>query len=42
MNRIEIKGYKSIKALNLELHPVNIFIGGNGSGKSGLVLIGNR
>jgi predicted ATPase len=34
MNRIEIKGFKSIKELNLELRPLNIFIGANGSGKS--------
>ena len=34
MNKIEIKGYKSIKKLNLTLRPVNIFIGANGSGKS--------
>jgi predicted ATPase len=34
MKRIEIYGYKSIKALSLELAPINIFIGANGSGKS--------
>jgi predicted ATPase len=34
MEKIEIKGYKSIKELALSLCPVNIFIGANGSGKS--------
>jgi len=34
MDRIEIKGYKSINELNLKLSPINIFIGANGSGKS--------
>lgn len=34
MDRVEIKGYKSIKDLSLQLHPINIFIGANGSGKS--------
>jgi len=34
MDKIEIKGYKSIRDLNLELRPVNILIGANGSGKT--------
>jgi len=34
MDRIEIQGYKSIRQLHLELRPVNILIGANGSGKS--------
>jgi predicted ATPase len=34
MNKIEINGYKSIKELSLELRPINILIGANGSGKS--------
>ena len=34
MDRIEIKGYKSFKNLALDLHPINILIGSNGSGKS--------
>ena len=34
MEKIEIKGYKSIKDLTLELKPINILIGANGSGKS--------
>lgn len=34
MQRIQIKGYKSIKELDLALCPINILIGANGSGKS--------
>lgn len=34
MDRIEIRGYKSIEKLDLALRPINILIGGNGSGKS--------
>ena len=34
MNRIDIKGYKSVKELSLNLEPINILIGSNGSGKS--------
>jgi len=34
---IEIKGYKSIKNLSLELKPINILIGSNGVGKSNFV-----
>ena len=34
INRIKIKGYKSIKSLDLELKPINILIGSNGVGKS--------
>ncbi len=34
MNRIDISGYKSIKDLSLNLKPINVFIGANGSGKS--------
>lgn len=34
MNKIDIKGYKSIKDLSLKLRPINILIGANGSGKS--------
>ena len=30
---LEIKGYKSIKNLELELKPINILIGSNGVGK---------
>lgn len=34
MDYIEIKGYKSIKDARVELKPINILIGSNGSGKS--------
>ena len=30
---INIKGYKSIKDIDLELRPLNVFIGANGAGK---------
>jgi len=34
MDYIEIAGYKSIKSAKIELMPINILIGANGSGKS--------
>jgi predicted ATPase len=34
MDRLQISGYKSIKNLDLQLRPINILIGANGSGKS--------
>ncbi|MDQ5929340.1 MAG: hypothetical protein QG594_1119 [Bacteroidota bacterium] len=34
---LEIKGYKSIKNLKLELKPINILIGSNGVGKSNFI-----
>lgn len=34
MQKIEIKGYKSIKELKIPLRSINILIGANGSGKS--------
>lgn len=34
MDSIEIKGYKSIKDARIELRPINVLIGANGSGKS--------
>lgn len=34
---IEIQGFKSIKKMELELKPINVFIGSNGAGKSNLV-----
>lgn len=37
LNNISIKGYKSIKSLDLDLAPINILIGANGSGKSNLL-----
>lgn len=37
IDKIEIKGYKSIKELSLRLNPVNILIGSNGVGKSNFI-----
>lgn len=37
MDYIDIKGYKSIKDLHLELKPINVLIGANGSGKSNFI-----
>lgn len=37
INRIEIKGYKSIKDLDLTLKPINVLIGANGVGKSNFI-----
>jgi predicted ATPase len=34
---IKISGYKSIKDIEIELNPINILIGSNGSGKSNLI-----
>ena len=34
---IELKGFKSIKELNIELRPINVLIGPNGAGKSNFV-----
>ena len=34
MDKIVIEGYKSFKSIELELRPINILIGSNGSGKS--------
>ena len=34
LERIKIEGFRSIRALDLELGPINILIGANGSGKS--------
>lgn len=34
---IEIKGFKSIKHLKLEMKPINILIGSNGAGKSNFI-----
>ncbi|WP_297337938.1 AAA family ATPase [Algoriphagus sp.] len=39
ITRIEIKGYKSIKSLEIDLRPINILLGGNGVGKSNLISI---
>lgn len=37
INYIEIKGYKSIKDINLALTPINVLIGANGAGKSNFI-----
>lgn len=37
MDFIEISGYKSIKSAKIDLTPINILIGANGSGKSNLL-----
>jgi predicted ATPase len=37
LDRIEIAGYRSIRALELELNALNVMIGANGSGKSNLI-----
>jgi predicted ATPase len=37
MDYIEINGYKSIKDARIELAPINILIGANGSGKSNFI-----
>lgn len=37
MDYIEIEGYKSIKNSRIDLYPINILIGANGSGKSNFI-----
>lgn len=37
IENISITGYKSIKQMSLNLKPINIFIGANGSGKSNFI-----
>lgn len=37
LHQIKIKGFKSIKELDLKLNPVNILIGANGAGKSNFI-----
>ena len=37
LNRITIKGFRSIKETTLELRPLNVLIGANGAGKSNLI-----
>jgi len=37
MNRIHVRNFKSIRDQSLELGKLNVFIGGNGSGKSNLI-----
>ena len=37
LQRLKVTNFKSIREQELRLRPLNIFIGGNGSGKSNLV-----
>jgi len=37
LQRLTLNGFKSIKAMELELRPLNILIGANGAGKSNLI-----
>lgn len=37
LKRVEIRGFRSIRAMNLELRPLNVLIGANGAGKSNLI-----
>jgi predicted ATPase len=37
LQRLKISNFKSIRLQELHFHPLNIFIGGNGSGKSNLI-----
>jgi predicted ATPase len=37
LRKVILKGFKSIKEMNLELRPLNVLIGENGAGKSNLV-----
>jgi len=37
LQRVILKGFKSIKEMELELRPLNVLIGANGAGKSNLV-----
>jgi len=37
LQRLKISNFKSIRSQELQLHPLNVFIGGNGSGKSNLI-----
>ena len=37
LDKISIKGFKSIRSAELEIRPINVLIGANGSGKSNLL-----
>ncbi len=37
LRRVALKGFKSIKEMEIELRPLNVLIGANGAGKSNLV-----
>lgn len=37
LQRVRINGFRSLKSVDLELNPLNVLIGANGSGKSNLI-----
>lgn len=37
LDRLQIRGFKSIRETDLELRPLNVLIGANGAGKSNLI-----
>jgi len=37
MNHLHLTGYKTFKDIQLDLSPINILIGANGSGKSNFI-----
>lgn len=37
LNRLVLKGYKSIKQTDIKLNNLNVFIGANGAGKSNFI-----
>ena len=37
LHRVKLSGFKSIKSLDLQMNPINILIGANGSGKSNFI-----
>ncbi|MCE1248231.1 MAG: AAA family ATPase, partial [Firmicutes bacterium] len=37
LSSLKVEGFKSIKQMDLDLHPLNILIGANGSGKSNFI-----
>jgi predicted ATPase len=39
LTRIQVRGFKSIREMDLELGPINVLIGGNGAGKSNFVSV---
>jgi energy-coupling factor transporter ATP-binding protein EcfA2 len=39
LHRIALNGFKSIKQLDLQMNPINILIGANGSGKSNFISV---
>lgn len=39
VSRLQVKGFKSIRDMDLELKPLNVLIGANGAGKSNLISV---